>query len=1034
MKTIPTVAVITLVTVAIGLQRSGADDDVKVDFTRDVRPILSNACFHCHGPDQDTREADLRLDQHAGLFDDRGGYVAVKPGDVSNSELVRRLLSDDPDEVMPPPQSNKKLTQQQRATLVKWVEQGAAWEKHWSFEQPVKPNVPQSTDDNWSRNEIDRFIVARLRAAGLQPSPEADVYTLVRRLYLDLIGLPPTPAEADTWVAKLQAGDGEPVNEAAFQELVTHLLASPHYGERWARRWLDLARYADTNGYEKDRERSIWPYRDWVVNAINSDMPFDRFTIEQLAGDMLPDATIDQKIATGFHRNTMLNEEGGIDPLEFRYHAMTDRNATTGTTWLGLTIGCCQCHTHKYDPISHHEYFQLMAFLNNADEPRLALPDAGLDRQWKQNRAKADELVAQLANEWPVEAADQLSESEVAAKRESAVEAAFEEWLAAEQPNAVEWVELQPTEATSNLPILTIQPDNSIFASGDTAKRDDYFVTFAPSSQPITALRLEALPDERLPSGGPGSTYYEGPLGDFFLNELKASSGESEFAFASASQTYAKNRFGNSPATAALAIDGDVQTGWSVYERPGERHVAVYQLRQPIPAGTPLRLQMTFGRHFASSLGRFRWSACESESAPQARTYGDDIASSLRQPRAALDEARKKRLFETFLLNAEPLTGKAEEIRKLRKRPEATTSLVMAERPTEHPRPTFRHHRGEYLQPKDQVTAGLPEVLSADGSARPRNRLEFAQWLVSDANPLTARVVVNRHWATLFGTGIVRTVDDFGLQGESPSHPKLLDWLAVTFREDDGWSLKNLHRRIVSSATYRQASIPGPDAAAIDPDNRLLSFLPRLRLEAEILRDQLLVAAGVLSDKIGGPPVRPPQPAGVTESAYGKPSWDASTGEDRYRRSLYTFSKRTAPFAMFTTFDAPTGEACIAVRDRSNSPLQALTLLNDVMTVDLARQAGCRAAAASAESDTAEQMNSLFRRVLVRPPGEAEQQSLAAFWEQRRDHFVANTAEAREFMQVGDSDEVTPLMLAEQAAWTATARAIFGLDEALNRE
>ncbi len=462
--------------------------------------------------------------------------------------------------------------------------------------------------------------------------------------------------------------------------------------------------------------------------------------------------------------------------------------------------------------------------------------------------------------------------------------------------------------------------------------------------------------------------------------------------------------------------------------------MAVFQLRQPIPAGTRLRLQMTFGRHFASSLGRFRWSACDSEGVPLARTYSDDIAASLRKSSAVLDETRKKRLFETFLLNAKPLAVQAEEIRKLRKRPEATTSLVMAERPAEHPRPTFRHHRGEYLQPKDQVTAGLPEVLSGDGNAKPTDRLEFSQWLVSDANPLTARVVVNRHWATLFGTGIVPTVDDFGLQGESPSHPKLLDWLAVTFRDDDGWSLKKLHRRIVSSATYRQASIPGPDAAAIDPENRLLSFLPRLRLEAEILRDQLLVAAGVLSKKIGGPPVRPPQPAGVTESAYGKPSWDASTGEDRYRRSLYTFSKRTAPFAMFTTFDAPTGEACIAARDRSNSPLQALTLLNDVMMVDLARQAGRRAAAAAAESDAAEQIRSLFRRVLVRPPGEAERQSLAAFWEQRRDHFTANPKEAREFMQVADSDKISPQALAEQSAWTATARAIFGLDEALNRE
>ncbi len=1194
----------------------GAEEELS--FSRDVRPILSDACFRCHGPDEETREAELRLDQRGGLFDDRDGYAVVTPGDIAKSELVQRLLSDDPDVVMPPPDSKKKLTKRQRDILIKWVEQGAAWERHWSFEKPQRPVVPQTNNANWPRNEIDRFILKRLESADIEPSSQADAYTLVRRLYLDLVGLPPTPQEADQWVEKLQATLGgtqsnstATINETAFQDLVTHLLASPHYGERWARRWLDLARYADTNGYEKDRERTIWPYRDWVINAINDGMPFDRFTIEQLAGDMLPNATVQQKIATGFHRNTMLNEEGGIDPLEFRFHAMTDRVATTGTTWLGLTLGCCQCHTHKYDPISHHEYYQLMAYLNNADEPLLELPDQALHQRWQRNKAKADEMLKTLAYKWPVESHESvatqvvaveadsdvqikasddgrvtvtgpgvdkaiysvelelpnthfdslrleafavkkrpgpgrtkhgnfvLSEivlewaeakdgaefqklqidsatadveqdgfpvaaaidgddatgwgihgpagipkqveatfrvnqdllssdidgpvklrvtlkqlfgaqhtiesfrfqairsqnsAEVASIRSEAIESEFKKWLTAERPNAVDWQTLQPTKVTSNLPILTVQPDNSIFASGDTAKRDDYYITFAPHDHPVTALRLEALPDERLPNGGPGSTYYEGTLGDFFLNDLTATSAETVFPFASASQTYAKNRFGSNPATAELAIDDDVQTGWSVHDRQGERHIAVFILEQPVPAGTPLQLQMTFGRHFASSLGRFKWSAANADVAPQARLYSDEIGTLTRSATGSLSDGQRQKLFETFLLNAPQLATHAEEIRKLRKRPDGPTSLVMAERPTGHRRPTFRHHRGEYLQPKDQVSAGLPEALFEGKDDVPENRLKFAEWLVSKDNPLTARVVVNRHWATLFGTGLVKTVDDFGLQGESPSHPDLLDWLAVTFIEDDEWSIRKLHRRIVSSATYRQASIAKPEAAAVDPGNRLLSYLPRFRLDAEIVRDQLLVAADVLSPEIGGPPVRPPQPTGVTEAAYGKPKWNASSGADRYRRSIYTFTKRTAPFAMFATFDGPTGEACIAERDRSNSPLQALTLLNDVMTMDLARQAGRKAAEAASDTGDEKQVTQLFRRVLVRPPTDEETASLIEFLNQQRRRFAEDPAAAGELLNVAADNEEQPEQLAAQATWTSLSRAIFGLDEAMNRE
>ncbi|MEZ6124442.1 MAG: DUF1553 domain-containing protein [Planctomycetaceae bacterium] len=595
------------------------------------------------------------------------------------------------------------------------------------------------------------------------------------------------------------------------------------------------------------------------------------------------------------------------------------------------------------------------------------------------------------------------------------------------------WQPLTPLTATANLPLLTIQDDDSIFASGDTAKRDDYEITLKASDQPITAIRLEALPDDRLPAGGPGSTYYEGTLGDFYLTEIDVHADGRAFAFTGASETYSKNRFGNNPATAAKAIDGDIQTGWSVHGRQAERHVAVFVLKEPLPAGTDVRIHMSFGRHFASSLGRFRFSATSSTQAPEARPWSDHVALLLSDPDRELNSHEADVLMTEFLLQTSQLAEDAEKIRKLRMRPEATSTLVLAERPDNAIRPTHRHHRGEYLQPKEEVQPGLPEILRAGSNESPGNRLEFARWLVSDSNPLTARVTVNRQWAAIFGTGLVKTVDDFGMQGESPSHPELLDWLAVTFRETDRWSLKALHRRIVCSSTYRQSSVRNPDSLSIDPGNRLLSSSPRYRLDAEVIRDQLLVAAGVLHDEVGGPPVRPLQPDGVTEAAYGSPSWTASPGTGRYRRSLYTFTKRTAPFAMFSTFDAPSGEACVARRDRSNSPLQALTLLNDVMLLDLSRQMGAHFSMASITSGDLEFLTEMFRRVLVRPPTSAELDLLTSFQQEQHSAFTADPASAFRFLEIDANSGITSETIVSHAAWSATARALFGLDEALTR-
>jgi mono/diheme cytochrome c family protein len=1006
----------------LNVARGAGDKTPPVSYSRDVRPILTARCFACHGPDKQARKAELRLDVRTAAVADRNGTRAIVAGKPHKSEVFRRISSRDADVRMPPKDSGKTLTTKQIELIRRWIEQGANYDRHWAFVKPELPRLPPVRNRAWVRNDVDRFVLARLERAGLQPSPQADAETLARRVSLDLIGLQPTVEEIDAFAKDVR----ESSFDAAYERLVNRLLASPRYGERWARRWLDLARYADTNGYEKDRPRSIWPYRDWVIAALNRDMPFDRFSIEQIAGDMLPspkgDATNpSRKLATGFHRNTMLNEEGGIDPLEYRFYAMVDRVATTGTTWLGLTLGCAQCHSHKYDPVSHADFYRVMAFLNNADEPELELPDRTLAAQFQANERRARQLLAELPEKWPLPKDEKASRRQLAERR-------FSEWLAVERRRTVNWTRLRPVSAKSNLPLLTVQADNSVFASGDTTKSDLFTLQFKPQAEGIAAVLLEALPDERLPERGPGSTYYEGTRGDFFLGEFRLFADGKPVKIAGASHSYAKNRFGPNPVSAQLAVDGDPQTGWSVHGRQGERHTAVFVLKQPLRKTGLLKLEMMFGRHFASSLGRFRISVTTAKGAV-ARDLPLEVERLLAERDSRLTDSQRRVLFEEFLLRAPELAKPAEQIRRLRKRPDFPTTLVMQERPPENPRPTFVHKRGEFLQPTVKVTPGVPAFLPPLPKNAPRNRLGFARWLVSSENPLTARVVVNRQWAAFFGRGIVRTLDDFGVQGDSPTHPQLLDRLAVTFQRPRwsggmGWSLKALHRQIVMSATYRQSSRANAEARRIDPENQLLSYAPRPRLEAEIIRDSVLRAAGLLSTKMGGPGVRPPQPRGVTEVAYGSPKWIASRGEDRHRRSIYTFLKRTAPFAMYRIFDASSGESCTARRDRSNTPLQALTMLNDVMFVEAARSMGRLIAARS--GDDAARMRYGFRRLLTRRPSDEETALLVRFVRAQRGRF--RSGELNAVTASGAKQNAV-----EVAAWTSLSRALFGLDEAVTR-
>jgi hypothetical protein len=983
-------------------------------FTSRVRPILARHCFKCHGPDEKARKAKLRLDVHdEAVKPTDSGAIPIVPGKPEESELVSRIFAVDTSERMPPAAAKVPLSDEDKLILKQWIADGAVYKSHWAYVAPKAVSPPSLKRSSWLKNAIDPFILARLEAEGLCPSEQADRSTLIRRLSLNLVGLPPTTEEIDSFLR-----DASP---DAYEKLVDRLLASPRYGERWARRWLDLARYADTNGYEKDRPRSIWPYRDWVIQALNTDLPFDQFTVDQVAGDLLPGATPSQKIATGFHRNTMLNEEGGIDPLEFRFYAMTDRVATTATVWLGLTLGCAQCHTHKFDPITQRDYYQFMALLNNADEPEMTITSSHSAERRREIETRIAKLTDDLPDRFPlpdkVRGDDQRP---VAERRKAHLEEKFRQWLEREEKQAVRWTVLIPTEATANVPRLSVLRDGSIFASGDQSKRDVYTLRFSNIPGRITAIRLEALPDERLPHGGPGRIYYEGPFGDFFLSELSLAVGGKPVTVKEASAS------GQNAKAAAPAIDGDPQTGWSINGGQGRPHTAVFRLAAPIEAHGELVIQLLFERYYAAGLGRFRISATTDTRPIAAREIPADIEDRLMICDERRTSEQTDRLRRYYLMVAPELAKERAAIEQLRKEtPTNPTTLVLQERPPDNPRPTFIHNRGEYLQPTSKVQPAVPSILPPLPKNVLPNRLALARWLVSSDNPLSGRVIMNRQWAVFFGRGLVRTAEDFGYQGEPPSHPELLDWLALELARQ-GWSIKRMHKSIVMSAAYQQSSRTTPELLARDPDNRLLARGPRVRLEAEVIRDAALRASGLLSERIGGPSVFPPQPAGVTtEGTYGGFDWKPSPGGDRYRRGLYTFTKRTAPFAMATAFDAPSGEVCVARREVSNTPLQALTLLNDPVFQESTQALGRLMAAAAGSVE--ERIDALFRRCLTRPPDRGEVARLAQFYRTQKRRLERNELDAAKIAGAGEGKT------GERAAWTIVARVILNLDEAITR-
>lgn len=1016
----------------------GADAQA-VDFARDVRPILSNNCFLCHGPDPSSREASLRLDTPEGLFHARNDKALppVVPGDRGASPLWQRITSADPDAHMPPLESGKTLTPEQLDTIGRWIDAGAAWKNHWSFEPVLNHAPPVVWDESWPASDIDRFVLARLESEGLSPSPRADRPTLIRRVTLDLTGLPPTPDEVAAFVS-----DDAP---DAFERVVDRLLASPRFGERWARVWLDQARYADTRGYEADRSRTIWPYRDWVIRAFNSDMPFDEFAVRQLAGDLLPDATDDDLLATAFHRNTMNNDEGGTDDEEFRVAAVKDRVSTTFQVFTGLTMACAECHTHKYDPITQAEYYEAFAFFNQSadtdtpdESPTHSFGTAAQQAELDALRAEIDSLEARLTEALDTATALPL-EPEGDAGTGSA--AAFSE------PVDVYWIDddtpagaMLMADGTPTPWKWTTSDEHPAAVGGRSLARSapaftqQYFDT-APVPIPLREgdrIVLHVWLDEA------------DPPREIMLQvhtvktawEHRAYWGENLIAFG-ADGTGARRHLGPLPARGQwvrLEID-PAEIGLA----PGAQIDGVAFSQH---SGT-VRWD-GFGlvsRHLPDTAWTHSFEAWRSTMrTTDGRGLPEPIREALRAAEptpAQLDTLRRhyaRHFHRQTRATIRPLaeTIAAARADESRVRSAMPTVPIMAELPSEQQRTTHLLSGGSYLSPDIEVSAGVPGALHPFPDDLPRDRLGFATWLASPDNPLTARVTVNRFWERFFGQGLVETLEDFGAQGAAPTHPELLDHLAITFMHD-GWSVKSLCRRIVLSSTYRQASGVTPELIERDPHNALFTRGPRFRVEAEMVRDQALAVAGLLSPKMYGPPVYPPQPDGIWQVVYSGERWMTSEGEDRYRRSLYTFWRRTSPYPSMTTFDAGSREVCLPRRIRTNTPLQAFVTLNDPVYVEAA-QALARRMIDEGGPIASERAALGLRLCLAREPEREEIDVLLDLVADSYMHYSSNEAEAQAFA----TDPLGPLPdgldPAEAAAWTVAANVLLNLDEFLMRK
>lgn len=1006
----------------------------KLQFNRDIRPILSDKCFFCHGTDANHRKGDLRLDEKASAFKPaKSGETAIVPGKTAASALIARIeLAHDDDDVMPPVKSGKELTSREKALLKQWISEGAEYEGHWAFTPPARPAVP-----NTSPQPIDAFLTARLTKEGLAMMPEADKPTLIRRLALDLTGLPPTAAEVTAFVS-----DTDP---KAYERAVDRLLKSPHYGERMAMQWLDYARYADSHGFQTDSSRSQWPWRDWVIKAFNDNEPFDQFTIDQLAGDMLPKATRDQIVATGFNRNHRLNGEGGIIAEEWRIENVIDRTETMGLTWLALTLNCCRCHDHKFDPVSQKDFYSLFAFFNNLPESGTIM---GASNRSGGNSAPVVTVPTPAQELQLVSLQKKVQDAQT---KVNALQKNLPELVAAWEPKAAEslsalkstWAPLEPASVKSkNGATLLRQTDGSYLAGGTNPARDVYIFDAPLPAEGASAFLLECMTDPSLPGGGAGRNSNSNFALSQFDVYVQHKGGKPELLkVAKAEADYSQKGY-----EIANALGRERGKSWAV-DGPTKKEArrAMFIMDQPIKPepGAMLLLRL---RHEAISyhnIGRFRLSSTGAP-ANLVKLSGNAVSPTLKTAvetpasQRTPEQVKEVASFFRSTVNS-PLKQADQELAKAKQAHDALESsfptvMVMKEEPM--PRDAFVLSRGEYDKPKDKVVAALPASLSPPKKDN-MTRLDLAQWIVSPSNPLTARVWVNRQWERFFGTGLVKTVENFGMQAEYPSHPELLDWLATEFIRLK-WDMKAMQKLMVMSDAYRQsAQIPaGTAALEKDPENRLLWHGPRIRLTGETVRDQALALSGLLVDKTGGPSVRPYMPLGVWDetSKYGDlRGYKADTGEGLYRRTMYTIWKRTAAPPTMLLFDSPTREICTVKRSRTNTPLQALAMLNEVTFVEAARALAGRMIKEGG-NDSIQRIAWAFQHVTSRSATSEELSLLSDGLNKRLARFRASPDEAKQLLGFGQHPSDAGLDAAELAAYAMTANVLLNLDELVTRQ
>ncbi len=1000
----------------------------KVNFAREIRPILSNNCFHCHGPDDKNRKGNgdkgLRFDTEEGAFAALDSGFALVAGHPEKSALVERILTTDKDEVMPPRKTGKKLTPEEIALLRRWIQEGAAYAGHWAYAKPVASPVPNVSDLQWGASSVDRFLYARLRAEGLKPSPEADRATLVRRVALDLTGVPPLPEEVAAFSA-----DSAP---DAYLRMVDRFLAKSSFGEHWARLWMDLARYADSAGYPSDPGRSVWAFRDYVIRAFNSNKPFDQFTVEQIAGDLLPHATEEQMIATAFHRNTMTNNEGGTSDEEFRTAAVIDRVNTTWSVWMGTSMACAQCHTHKFDPLTQKEYFSFFAILNQSEDAdrndeaplhQFLLPEEKVEKARLENRAAELEALFKA----PVPAWIQ----------------GFAAWDAA-FPRALEWRGAKPADVKSaNGANVAVKENGSVHVGASEKGGDSVTLQIPELVGEIAALQLVSQPEASLPGGGAGT----GANGAFIVDQIRVSvvsanakvkPRDVKFRAVYASATAG----GFEPQTVvglkAKAEQNARNKGWSVSNSVKEQRLTLIpETEVKLQAGEMLQVELDQrSRKKEQLLASFAVRYTEDKRAELSVATPPKLLAILQTPADARTSENAGQVVDYYVRNhaaeaSAERSALASTIRELEAL-KPNTVPIMRDLGPDKQRITKVQIRGNYLNLGDEVSAGTPAVLPPLPAGAKPDRLAMARWLVSPENPLTARVIANRFWETIFGVGIVRTSEEFGAQGEMPVHPELLDWLALELVRS-GWDMKAFLKTLLSTAAYRQSSAVTQALQDKDPENRFLARGPRFRMSAEILRDQALAVSGLLSPKMFGKPVRPPKPNMGLSTAFGRANdWEVSAGEDRYRRALYTEVRRNSPYPSFTTFDAPNREVCTLRRSRTNTPLQALVTLNDPVFIEAA-QALSRRIIKEGGASTAERIRYAYLRALSREPSAKEIERLERLVQEAAGAFATDTARAQQMATDPLGALPAGADMAEHATWTVFSNVLLNLDEVLMR-